>query len=83
MWRAMATLIDKTIKEAEDGVEVGLKFNNCPDISKAIAAWGYRYLLLAQEYQEQEGLDEILPPSFYSPLAEQRIRDEWADDESS
>ena len=66
-WRAMAELI----------TQAGIDFNRNTDVSKAIAAWGYRYLKLALEYAEERGLDEPMPPSFYSPKAELRIRDTY------
>ena len=66
-WRAMAKLI----------TESGIDFNENEDISKAIAAWGYRYLLLANEYAWEKNLREPLPPSFYSAEAEKRIRDTY------
>jgi len=74
-WKAMAELINSTLKEAQE--EVGLDFNNCPDLSKAIAAWGYRYLLLALEYKDDNDIDICHPPLFYSPLAEERIRNNY------
>lgn len=66
-WKAMASLI----------TAAGIDFNDNKDVSKAIAAWGYRYLILAIEYAELNNLESCAPPLFYSALAEKRIRDEY------
>ena len=66
-WKAMANLI----------TSLGIDFNEQRDVSKAIAAWGYRYLNLAIEHAEEKDLAAPLPPLFYSAEAEERIRDKY------
>ena len=64
-WRTMALAI----------TDAGADFNENEDLSKIIAAWGFRYMNLRNAYEDNA------PPLFYSPESEQRIKKKYLTDE--